>query len=54
MEFKKINAKICPEESCKQIIPEEWTSAYNDEWCPKCGCGMSEEDLKKIRANNSK
>ncbi|MFP3727667.1 hypothetical protein U8V72_21010 [Priestia filamentosa] len=54
MKFKEIKAKVCPNEKCKQIIPEEMTSCYNDEWCPKCGYGMTEKRLQEIRNRNRK
>lgn len=41
--FKKVKAKECPNEACKQIIPETWTAAYLDEWCPMCGHGATED-----------
>ncbi|MEI2465058.1 hypothetical protein [Niallia taxi] len=41
--FIRINAKVCPVDTCNQIIPEEWTASYNDEWCPKCGFGLPDK-----------
>lgn len=45
--FEEIKAKVCPNHSCKQIIPESWTSSYYDEWCPGCSYGMSNDKMER-------
>lgn len=35
IKFKEVVYKICPD--CGFEIKPEYTSAYNDEWCPNCG-----------------
>lgn len=32
--------KICP--NCRENILKKWTHAYENEWCPNCGCNYEE------------
>lgn len=45
--FKVIKAKVCPNTDCNSLIREEWTAAYEIEYCPMCGYGYSEEKVAK-------
>ena len=49
MKFKEIKAKVCPNEECNQVIPEDWAACYENDFCPKCGTGHDEEKLKAWR-----
>ena len=53
MEFKTINAIVCPNVECEQIIPEDWKACYENEFCPKCGCGYDEQKIELWRQVNS-
>ena len=49
MEFNEIKAKVCPNNECKQLIPEYWRACFENDFCPKCGYGHDEEKLERWR-----
>lgn len=52
--FRKIKAKVCPNEKCNKIIPETLSASYLDEWCPECGYGVSEDNKWLVKGYNKK